>query len=167
MEPLEEVEKSATDAEFINLNDDETDDVKLQGTIGSVSQQKSNDVVTSTRSRREGKASLDSQIKEENGPTDIETKSDASPNKEGPKKQSELALKANKHSSASSREAAELKAKMAQEPMPTNLEAFKNHPFYVLEKLLKLYEVIHPRKVAGIFKVGLELIYGILSAHAY
>ncbi|TPX35001.1 hypothetical protein SmJEL517_g02513 [Synchytrium microbalum] len=41
-------------------------------------------------------------------------------------------------------ESAKLNAAAVQEPMPTTLSAFNNHPLYALEKHLKSAEVIHP-----------------------
>ena len=49
-------------------------------------------------------------------------------------------------------EDAELAAKEAAEPMPKNVQDFKNHPYYALERHLKRYEVIHPKREVG--KVG-------------
>ncbi|CAD6563580.1 MAG: hypothetical protein ASARMPRED_000069 [Alectoria sarmentosa] len=49
-------------------------------------------------------------------------------------------------------EDAELTAKEAAEPMPRNVQDFKDHPYYALERHLKRHEVIHPKREVG--KVG-------------
>ena len=49
-------------------------------------------------------------------------------------------------------EDAELAAKEAAEPMPRNVQDFKAHPYYALERHLKRHEVIHPKREVG--KVG-------------
>lgn len=49
-------------------------------------------------------------------------------------------------------EDAELTAKEAAEPMPRNVQDFKNHPYYALERHLKRHEVVHPKREVG--KVG-------------
>ena len=49
-------------------------------------------------------------------------------------------------------EDAELAAKEAAEPMPRNVQDFKDHPYYALERHLKRHEVIHPKREVG--KVG-------------
>ena len=49
-------------------------------------------------------------------------------------------------------EDAELRAKEAAEPMPRNVQDFKDHPYYALERHLRRHEVIHPRREVG--KVG-------------
>ena len=49
-------------------------------------------------------------------------------------------------------EDAELTSKEAAEPMPKNVQDFKNHPYYALERHLKRHEVIHPRREVG--KIG-------------
>ena len=49
-------------------------------------------------------------------------------------------------------EDAELAAKEAAEPMPKNVQDFKDHPYYALERHLKRHEVIHPKREVG--KVG-------------
>ena len=49
-------------------------------------------------------------------------------------------------------EDAELAAKEAAEPMPKNVQDFKEHPYYALERHLKRHEVIHPKREVG--KVG-------------
>lgn len=41
-----------------------------------------------------------------------------------------------------------------QEPMPKNIQAFKDHPFYALERHLKKNEVIHPKTEVGKVNVG-------------
>eukprot|EP00978_Attheya_sp_CCMP212_P032915 scaffold130426_cov53-Attheya_sp.AAC.1 len=48
-----------------------------------------------------------------------------------------------------------LSAERISEPLPTNKEAFKNNPFYVLEVTLKLQEVLAPdakKRICGMFK---------------
>ena len=49
-------------------------------------------------------------------------------------------------------EDAELAAKEAAEPMPRNVQDFKDHPYYALERHLKRHEVIYPKREVG--KVG-------------
>ncbi len=49
-------------------------------------------------------------------------------------------------------EDAELTAKETAEPMPRNVQDFKDHPYYALERHLKRHEVIHPKREVG--KVG-------------
>ena len=49
-------------------------------------------------------------------------------------------------------EDAELAAKEAAEPMPRNVQDFKDHPYYALERHLKRHEVIHPKREVG--KIG-------------
>ncbi len=46
-------------------------------------------------------------------------------------------------------EDAELAAKEAAEEMPRNVQDFKDHPYYVLERHLRRNEVIHPRREVG------------------
>lgn len=49
-------------------------------------------------------------------------------------------------------EDSELASKEASEPMPRNVQDFKDHPYYALERHLKRHEVIHPQREVG--KVG-------------
>lgn len=49
-------------------------------------------------------------------------------------------------------EDAELAAKEAAEPMPKNVQDFKDHPYYALERHLKRHEAIYPKREVG--KVG-------------
>lgn len=49
-------------------------------------------------------------------------------------------------------EDAELATKEAAEPMPKNVQDFKGHPYYALERHLKRHEVIHPKREVG--KIG-------------
>ena len=51
-------------------------------------------------------------------------------------------------------EDAELAAKEAAEGMPRNVQDFKNHPYYALERHLKRSEVIHPKREVGKVNVG-------------
>ncbi|MCJ1245386.1 hypothetical protein MMC30_002590 [Trapelia coarctata] len=51
-------------------------------------------------------------------------------------------------------EDAELAAKEAAEPMPSNVQDFKDHPYYALERHLRRNEVIHPKREAGKVKAG-------------
>ncbi|KAI5295073.1 hypothetical protein KEM52_002423 [Ascosphaera acerosa] len=51
-------------------------------------------------------------------------------------------------------ELAELTAKAAAEPMPRNIQDFKDHPFYALERHLRHNEVIHPRREIGTVTAG-------------
>ena len=52
-------------------------------------------------------------------------------------------------------EDAALDRKMAGEGMPKNVQDFKNHPIYVLERHLRANEVIEPKREAGKFTVGI------------
>ena len=49
-------------------------------------------------------------------------------------------------------EDAELTTKEASEPMPKNVQDFKDHPYYALERHLRRHEAIHPKREVG--KVG-------------
>ena len=49
-------------------------------------------------------------------------------------------------------EDAELASKEAAEPMPRNVQDFKDHPYYALERHLRRHEAIHPKREVG--KVG-------------
>ncbi|GME24574.1 DNA repair protein Rad4 [Neofusicoccum parvum] len=51
-------------------------------------------------------------------------------------------------------EDAELSRREAQEEMPKNVQDFKDHPYYVLERHLKHNEVIHPKREVGKVNVG-------------
>jgi len=51
-------------------------------------------------------------------------------------------------------EYAELAAKEAAEGIPRNVQDFKNHPYYALERHLKRHEVIHPKKEVGKVNAG-------------
>ncbi|KAF4541277.1 DNA repair protein [Lasiodiplodia theobromae] len=51
-------------------------------------------------------------------------------------------------------EDAELSRREAQEEMPKNVQDFKDHPYYVLERHLKHNEVIHPKRECGKVNVG-------------
>ncbi|KAL1636950.1 hypothetical protein SLS58_009557 [Diplodia intermedia] len=51
-------------------------------------------------------------------------------------------------------EDAELSRREAQEEMPKNVQDFKDHPYYVLERHLKHNEVIHPKRECGQVNVG-------------
>lgn len=51
-------------------------------------------------------------------------------------------------------EAGELTAKTAAEPMPRNLQDFKDHPVYALERHLRRNETIFPKRVIGQVAVG-------------
>ncbi|KAL9110466.1 MAG: hypothetical protein Q9227_005010 [Pyrenula ochraceoflavens] len=53
-------------------------------------------------------------------------------------------------------EEAVLAKREAEEPMPDNVQDFKDHPHYALERHLKRNEAIHPKRVVG--KVGLSKI---------
>ncbi|KLJ11626.1 xeroderma pigmentosum group C-complementing protein [Blastomyces silverae] len=53
-------------------------------------------------------------------------------------------------------EIGELTAKVAAEMMPRNVQDFKDHPFYALERHLRRNEVIFPRREIG--KVGLSKV---------
>lgn len=49
-------------------------------------------------------------------------------------------------------EDAELAAKEAAEEMPRNVQDFKDHPYYALERHLKRNEALHPKREVG--KIG-------------
>ena len=51
-------------------------------------------------------------------------------------------------------EDAEFAAKEAAEPMPKNVQDFKNHPYYALERHLKRNEVIYPKRDMGKVTAG-------------
>ncbi|KAI9759564.1 MAG: hypothetical protein M4579_002230 [Chaenotheca gracillima] len=51
-------------------------------------------------------------------------------------------------------EDAEFASKVGQEPMPRNVQDFKDHPYYALERHLKRSEVIHPRHEVGKVAAG-------------
>ncbi|KAL5043277.1 hypothetical protein BDW71DRAFT_199917 [Aspergillus fruticulosus] len=51
-------------------------------------------------------------------------------------------------------EIAELTAKTASEPMPRNVQDFKDHPLYALERHLRRNEVIFPKRVTGHVSLG-------------
>ncbi|KAL9057729.1 MAG: hypothetical protein Q9162_002203 [Coniocarpon cinnabarinum] len=42
----------------------------------------------------------------------------------------------------------------AKEPMPRNVQDFKGHPYYALERHLKRHEVIHPQREVGKLRTG-------------
>ncbi|KAL2814471.1 hypothetical protein BJX63DRAFT_392362 [Aspergillus granulosus] len=51
-------------------------------------------------------------------------------------------------------EIGELTAKTASEPMPRNVQDFKDHPIYALERHLRRNEVIFPKRVTGHVNLG-------------
>lgn len=51
-------------------------------------------------------------------------------------------------------EIGELTSKTAGEPMPRNVQDFKDHPFYALERQLRRNEAIFPKRVIGHVAVG-------------
>ncbi|KAL3450055.1 hypothetical protein BJX65DRAFT_271276 [Aspergillus insuetus] len=51
-------------------------------------------------------------------------------------------------------EIGELTAKTASEPMPRNVQDFKDHPIYALERHLRRNEVIFPKRVTGHVSLG-------------
>lgn len=51
-------------------------------------------------------------------------------------------------------EDAELAAKEAAEEMPRNVQDFKDHPYYALERHLRRNEVIHPKREVGKVTIG-------------
>ena len=51
-------------------------------------------------------------------------------------------------------EDAELDHYEAKEPMPRNVQDFKGHPYYALERHLKRHEAIHPKREVGKLRVG-------------
>lgn len=71
-------------------------------------------------------------------------------------------------------EVSELTAKTAAEPMPRNVQNFKDHPVYTLERHLRRNEVIHPKRVIGQVSLGksgsknqkLEPVYRRTDVHA-
>ncbi|KAI2794543.1 hypothetical protein POX_a01142 [Penicillium oxalicum] len=70
-------------------------------------------------------------------------------------------------------EISELTAKSGAEPMPRNIQDFKDHPVYALERHLRRNEVIHPKRVighvglskAGSKSDGLETVYRRSDVH--
>ncbi|PWY94997.1 Rad4-domain-containing protein [Aspergillus sclerotioniger CBS 115572] len=71
-------------------------------------------------------------------------------------------------------EISELTSKMAAEPMPRNIQDFKGHPFYALERHLRRNEVVFPKRVIGQVTLGktgtknqvLEPVYRRSDVHA-
>ncbi|KAL4895088.1 hypothetical protein BDV59DRAFT_174419 [Aspergillus ambiguus] len=71
-------------------------------------------------------------------------------------------------------EISELTAKTAAEPMPRNVQDFKDHPIYALERHLRRNEVVHPKRVIGQVSLGksgsknqtLEPVYRRSDVHA-
>ncbi|KAK5946276.1 hypothetical protein PMZ80_000418 [Knufia obscura] len=69
-------------------------------------------------------------------------------------------------------EDAALARRVQMEGMPKNVQDFKDHPVYVLERHLRNNEVIHPRRESGKFTVGtgknqkLESVYRAQDVHA-
>src|SRR4051794_24774735 len=51
-------------------------------------------------------------------------------------------------------ETAEFAAREAQEETPRNVQDFKGHPYYALERHLKRNEVIHPKREIGKLTTG-------------
>ena len=51
-------------------------------------------------------------------------------------------------------EDAELAQREAREGLPTNVQDFKDHPYYALERHLKRHEVLHPRREVGKVNAG-------------
>ncbi|EAW11286.1 putative DNA repair protein Rad4 [Aspergillus clavatus NRRL 1] len=51
-------------------------------------------------------------------------------------------------------EISELTAKTAAEPMPRNVQDFKDHPIYALERQLRRNEVVFPKRVIGQVSLG-------------
>ncbi|KAE8421697.1 hypothetical protein BDV36DRAFT_247328 [Aspergillus pseudocaelatus] len=70
-------------------------------------------------------------------------------------------------------EISELTAKIAAEPMPRNIQDFKDHPIYALERHLRRHETIFPKRVVGQVSVSrsgsknqvLELVYRRSDVH--
>ena len=55
-------------------------------------------------------------------------------------------------------EDAELAAAESQEPMPKNVQDFKDHPHYALDRHLHRHEVIHPRVEIGRVATGKQSV---------
>ncbi|KAF4166338.1 hypothetical protein CNMCM6936_006648 [Aspergillus lentulus] len=51
-------------------------------------------------------------------------------------------------------EISELTAKTAAEPMPRNVQDFKDHPIYAIERQLRRHEVVFPKRVIGQVSLG-------------
>ncbi|KAI3143930.1 hypothetical protein CBS147326_934 [Penicillium roqueforti] len=51
-------------------------------------------------------------------------------------------------------EISELTSKSAAEPMPRNIQDFKDHPIYALERHVRRNEVIHPKRIIGHVGLG-------------
>lgn len=71
-------------------------------------------------------------------------------------------------------EVSELTVKVASEPMPRNVQDFKDHPIYALERHLRRNEVVHPKRMIGQVSLGksgsksqkLEPVYRRTDVHA-
>ncbi|PWY69762.1 Rad4-domain-containing protein [Aspergillus heteromorphus CBS 117.55] len=71
-------------------------------------------------------------------------------------------------------EISELTSKTASEPMPRNIQDFKNHPIYAIERHLRRNEVVFPKRVIGQVGTGktgsknqaLEAVYRRSDVHA-
>jgi len=67
-------------------------------------------------------------------------------------------------------EDAELAKSLNSEPMPQNVNDFKDHPYYALERHLKQNEVINPKREVGKVSTGkgaenVEVIYRRQDVH--
>lgn len=71
-------------------------------------------------------------------------------------------------------EISELTSKTAAEPMPRNIQDFKDHPVYALERHLRRHEVVFPKRIIGQVSLGksasknqvLEPVYRRSDVHA-
>ncbi|KAI9659618.1 MAG: hypothetical protein M1831_003699 [Alyxoria varia] len=63
-------------------------------------------------------------------------------------------FKSRRNADRDSIENAELAQREAAEPLPKNVQDFKDHPYYALERHLKHNEVIHPKTESGKVAVG-------------
>ncbi|KAJ5583287.1 hypothetical protein N7535_001907 [Penicillium sp. DV-2018c] len=64
-------------------------------------------------------------------------------------------------------EISELTSKSAAEPMPRNIQDFKDHPVYALERHIRRNEVIHPKRVIGHVGLGKGTARGEVSEPVY
>lgn len=51
-------------------------------------------------------------------------------------------------------EEAQINKRVADQPMPTNIQDFRDHPLYALERHLRRNEVIHPKRPCGTVSAG-------------
>ncbi|KAJ5773255.1 hypothetical protein N7457_008151 [Penicillium paradoxum] len=64
-------------------------------------------------------------------------------------------------------EISELTSKSAAEPMPRNIQDFKDHPVYALERHIRRNQVIHPKRVIGHVSLGSSTVRSETSEPVY